>query len=59
MKYLPCILLLLAFVSTVWSATPKEKLKNVKQEINAKKKLISKDPQGRGGCLKGIGGDKS
>lgn len=35
-------MLLLAFVSTVWSATPKEKLKDVKQEINARKKLISK-----------------
>jgi septal ring factor EnvC (AmiA/AmiB activator) len=41
-KRLLCILLLLTFVTAAWGDNPKDELKGVKQEIKAKKQLISK-----------------
>ena len=42
MKSALSIILFLVVASTVWGANPKDELKGVKQEIKAKKKLISK-----------------
>lgn len=41
-KWLPCILLILVFVTPVRGSNPKDDLKGVKQEIKAKKRLITK-----------------
>ena len=42
MKYTFTIVLFMITASTVWGENPKDELKGVKQEIRAKKKLISK-----------------
>src|ERR1035437_7916171 len=42
MKYLSYILLIFSVATPVFGASPKDELKGVKQEIKAKKQLISK-----------------
>jgi septal ring factor EnvC (AmiA/AmiB activator) len=41
-KRLLCILLLLTIAQTAWGSSPKDELKGVRQEIKAKKQLITK-----------------
>jgi len=41
-RWLSCILLLLAMAQAAWGSSPKDELRGVKREINAKKQLITK-----------------